>query len=134
MRRLFWVGLLFSVTAMAATGYKVIKEIKIGGQARWDYITADSAARRLYVTNGTRVVVVDLDKGTVVGEVPDTQGVHGVAIAGTTSLGRHDCAVAKIFPEIFMLFPARFEFSEGEKSSDDWLAEKSVFNPCFICG
>ena len=87
MRRLFWVGVLFSVTAMAAaTGYKVVKEIKIGGQPRWDYITADSAARRLYVTNGTRVVVVDLDKGTTVGEIPDTQGVHGVAIAD--DLGR----------------------------------------------
>jgi DNA-binding beta-propeller fold protein YncE len=96
MRKLFWVGLLFSVTAMAAaTGYKVVKEIKIGGEGGWDDLTMDSAARRLYVSHNTKVVVVDVDAGKVVGEIPDTQGVHAIAIApelnkGFTSNGRAD--------------------------------------------
>ncbi len=81
-------------TAMAApNGYHVIKEIKIGGEGGWDYLTMDSAARRLYVSHGTHTVVVDVDAGTVVGDIPDTQGVHGIALApdlnrGFTSNGR----------------------------------------------
>jgi len=86
---------LFSLSAaMAASGgYHVIKEIKIGGEGGWDYVTMDSAARRLYVSHGTHTVVVDVDAGTVVGDIPDTQGVHGIALApdlnrGFTSNGR----------------------------------------------
>src|SRR5215469_10185341 len=94
MRRVFWLVLLFSVAAMAAaTGYKVQKEIKIGGDGSWDYLTVDPAARRLYVSHATHVVVVDVDSGKVVGDIPDTQGVHGIALApelgrGFTSNGR----------------------------------------------
>jgi len=79
--------------AAASTGYHLIKEIAIGGDGGWDYLTADSANRRLYVSHNTHVVVVDLDAGKVVGDIPDTQGVHGIAIApalnkGFTSNGR----------------------------------------------
>jgi DNA-binding beta-propeller fold protein YncE len=93
MRKLFGLVLLFSVSAMAATGYKIVKEIKIGGEGGWDYLTMDSAARRLYVSHNTKVVVVDVDAAKVVGEITDTQGVHGIAIApelnkGFTSNGR----------------------------------------------
>src|SRR6059036_4126516 len=77
----------------AATGYHVIGDIQIGGEGGWDYLTADSAARRLYVSHNTHVVVVDIDTGKVVGDIPDTQGVHGIAIVpqlnrGFTSNGR----------------------------------------------
>ncbi|HET9831211.1 MAG TPA: YncE family protein [Vicinamibacterales bacterium] len=65
----------------AATGYHILTEIKIGGDGNWDYLTVDSAARRLYVSHATHVVVVDLDKNTVVGDIPDTPGVHGIALA-----------------------------------------------------
>jgi len=65
----------------AATGYQILTEIKIGGDGNWDYLTVDSAARRLYVSHATHVVVVDLDKNTVVGDIPDTPGVHGIALA-----------------------------------------------------
>ena len=65
----------------AATGYHVIGEIKVGGEGGWDYLTVDSAARRLYVSHGTHVVVVDIDAQKVVGDIPDTPGVHGIAIA-----------------------------------------------------
>jgi len=75
------------VLAMAApAGYHVIKEIKIGGEGGWDYLTIDSAAGRLYVSHATKVEVVDTDSGKVVGEIPDTPGVHGIAIA--PKLGR----------------------------------------------
>jgi DNA-binding beta-propeller fold protein YncE len=95
MRKLFGLVLLLSVSAMAATGYKIVKEIKIGGEGGWDDLTMDSAARRLYVSHNTKVVVVDVDAGKVVGEIADTQGVHAIAIApelnkGFTSNGRAD--------------------------------------------
>lgn len=85
--------LLTAAATAAPNGYHVIKHIKIGGDGGWDYVTMDSAARRLYVSHATRVVVVDVDAGKVVGEIPDTQGVHGIAIApelnrGFTSNGR----------------------------------------------
>jgi YVTN family beta-propeller protein len=66
--------------------YHAGKEIPIGGEGGWDYLTVDSAAHRLYVSHGTHVVVVDTQSNKVVGDIPDTPGVHGVAIA--TDLGR----------------------------------------------
>src|SRR5205823_1406152 len=53
----------------------------IGGEGFWDYATVDSEARRIYVSHGTHVVVLDADTQAVVGDIPDTQGVHGIAIA-----------------------------------------------------
>lgn len=73
---------LFAIAAFAApTGWKTLKEIKIGGDGGWDYLTMDSSARRLYVSHATHVVVVDPDAGKVVGDIPDTPGVHGIALA-----------------------------------------------------
>jgi YVTN family beta-propeller protein len=67
--------------------------ITIGGEGGWDYLTADAAAHRLYVSHATRVLVVDTARNAVVGEIPDTPGVHGIALApelgrGFTSNGR----------------------------------------------
>src|SRR5262249_47461497 len=52
-----------------------------GGEGGWDYLSVDSQGRRLYVSHATKVVVIDLEKEAVVGEIPDTPGVHGVALA-----------------------------------------------------
>ena len=71
----------------AATGYHILGEIQIGGEGGWDYLTVDSAARRLYVSHATHVVVVDLDTNKVVGDIPDTPGVHGIAIAPELNKG-----------------------------------------------
>src|SRR5881628_544421 len=89
MRKLFLLAvLLVTVSAIAAgTGYHILKEIKIGGEGGWDYLTMDSAARRLYVSHTTHVVVVDPDAGKVVGDIPDTPGVHGIAIAPELNRG-----------------------------------------------
>jgi len=67
-------------------GYSVIKKISIPGTGSWDYLAVDEAARRLYVSHGTQVEVVDIDTLTVVGSIPNTAGVHGIAIA--PELGR----------------------------------------------
>src|SRR5262249_17861771 len=66
--------------------YHFVREITIGGEGGWDYLSIDPAARRLYVTHATKVVVIDIDKNTVVGEIANTPGVHGFAIA--SKLGR----------------------------------------------
>lgn len=78
-----------SHTALAApgpSGYQLTKTIPVGGDEGWDYLAVDSAARRVYVSHGTHVVVLDADSDAVVGDIPDTQGVHGIAIA--SDLGR----------------------------------------------
>jgi signal transduction histidine kinase len=62
-------------------GYRLLKEIPIAGDTGWDYLSIDSDARRLYVTHGTHIVVVDLETDAVVGDIADTPGVHGFAIA-----------------------------------------------------
>src|SRR5437899_10162202 len=72
--------------APASSGYHVIKTIPIGGEGGWDYVYVDSDARRVYVSRGTHTIVLDADTYAVVGDIPDTQGVHGIAIA--SDLGR----------------------------------------------
>jgi len=57
-----------------------VRKIAVGGEGGWDYLAVDTDARRLYVSRGDRVVVVDVDKEAVVGELADTPGVHGVAV------------------------------------------------------
>jgi DNA-binding beta-propeller fold protein YncE len=96
----------FVVHGMAApqaagpSGYHLVKKVKLGGEGFWDYLTVDSATHRVFISRGTHVMVVDPDQGRVVGDVPDTQGVHGIALAGEfnkgfTSNGRS--ATATIF-------------------------------------
>ncbi len=72
------VSLAVAVSAFAA--WHVGRHIVIGGTGGWDYTTIDAAARRAYVSHGDRVEVVDVDAGKVVGLIPDTLGVHGIAI------------------------------------------------------
>ncbi len=77
----------------APNGFHVTGKIQMGGAGGWDYLTLDNTARRLYLSHATKVVVVDVDSQKVVGEIADTQGVHGIAIApamnrGWTSNGR----------------------------------------------
>jgi DNA-binding beta-propeller fold protein YncE len=67
--------------------YKVTKTVSVAGDEGWDYVTVDSAARRVYVSHGSHVVVLDADNDTVVGDIPDTQGVHGIAISPDTGRG-----------------------------------------------
>ena len=74
--------------------YRFIKEIPIGGEGGWDYLHVDSAAKRLYVSHATKVVVVDLVKDETAGEIADTPGVHGAVVGSNghvfTSNGREN--------------------------------------------
>ncbi|MBN9658330.1 MAG: YncE family protein [Acidobacteria bacterium] len=60
--------------------YRLLQKLQIPGDYGWDYLTADSEQRRLYVSHDREVVVVDLDKGTIIGKIPG-QDVHGIAVA-----------------------------------------------------
>jgi DNA-binding beta-propeller fold protein YncE len=90
------LALFVAAASFAQSGsgnYHVTKTIPVGGDEGWDYVTVDSSARRVYVSHGSHVVVLDADSDAVVGDIPDTQGVHGIAIAsdigrGFTSDGR----------------------------------------------
>lgn len=84
-------------TTDAGPGYKVMQTFAVGGEGGWDYLSVDAEARRLYVPRSNRVLVLDADTGARVGEITDTAGVHGVALAaslgrGFTSNGRADTA------------------------------------------
>ena len=89
--------IVLSITAMfqGTTGYKVAGRYPVPGNGGFDYLMIDESARRLYVSHGTQVDVVNADNGTHVGTIPDTPGVHGIAIAsefkhGFTSNGREN--------------------------------------------
>lgn len=84
---------LSAAPSPGSSGYKVIKTVPVGGEGGWDYVYVDSGGRRVYISRGTHTVVMDADTYAVVGDIPDTQGVHGIAIAsdlgrGFTSNGR----------------------------------------------
>jgi DNA-binding beta-propeller fold protein YncE len=90
------VGLfLVALLLQGGTSYKVVGRYPIPGDGGFDYVTLDSTSRRLYVSHGTQVDVVDADSGKLVGTIPDTPGVHGIAIVsafkhGFTSNGREN--------------------------------------------
>jgi YVTN family beta-propeller protein len=81
------IGIAAAPFSHADGPYHFLKEIAIGGDGGWDYLSIDAEARRFYVSHGTKIVVIDLDKGTVAGEIADTPGVHGFAIAPELGLG-----------------------------------------------
>jgi DNA-binding beta-propeller fold protein YncE len=100
---LTFAALVFQGTASLAaappgpgsSGYHLAKTVPVGGDGFWDYLFVDSEARRVYISHGTHVAVMDADAYAIVGDIPDTQGVHGIAVAaefgrGFTSNGRAD--------------------------------------------
>jgi YVTN family beta-propeller protein len=85
-----WIALLLLCGAgmtAAAPEYRVARHIALGGEGGWDYITVDSTTRRIYVSRATRMLVVDADSGKQVGDIPDTPGVHGIALAPELNKG-----------------------------------------------
>jgi DNA-binding beta-propeller fold protein YncE len=89
-------GLLLALLSLGAAvvlgaqptpgGYRLARTIAVGGEGKWDYLTIDAAAHRLYVSHASRVEVIDTEKSQVVGAIPDTPGVHGIALV--PELGR----------------------------------------------
>ncbi len=90
LRRWLPASLVLIITAVASAaagpGYKVVTTYQVGGDGGWDYLIADAAARRLYISRATHVIVLDIDSGKMVGDIADTPGVHGIALA--PELGR----------------------------------------------
>jgi len=75
------LALIPTPRAAAEHLYALTREIPVGGDGGWDYLSIDSAAHRLYVTHATRVVVVETDKEEILGTITATPGVHGFALA-----------------------------------------------------
>ena len=90
-RRLWLIGImalpLRFVAAPAEPHYHITARIQVGGAGGWDYLEPDPVGRRLYVTHGDHVVVIDMDALKVVGDVPDCPGMGGVALARELNRG-----------------------------------------------
>ncbi|RKR04983.1 LOW QUALITY PROTEIN: YVTN family beta-propeller protein [Flavobacterium sp. 81] len=81
MKYLSLILFLFFVPFLKAQNIKLSKEIKVGGNLGWDYLSVDEASQRLFVSHGNVVNVIDLKTEKVIGTISDTKGVHGIAIA-----------------------------------------------------
>ena len=64
------------------------ERIKLGGEGGWDYVTVDSAARRVYIPRSTHILVIDADSGKQVADIQGMNGLHGVAVAPGSDNGR----------------------------------------------
>jgi YVTN family beta-propeller protein len=73
--------------------YRVAEKFPIGGDGKWDYPSVDSSTQRLYLSRGTHVIIVDTQSGHIAGDIADTPGVHGIALA--PALGRGYISVGK---------------------------------------
>ncbi len=103
-----------AAVAGAPPHYKVSKTVVLGGEGFWDYLTYDPASHRLFITRGTHVMVVSTDSWKVVGDIPDTAGVHGVALAGGrgyTSNGRE--AMSTVFDLATLKVQEKVKTDEG---------------------
>jgi YVTN family beta-propeller protein len=92
------IGFTAIAALAASSGYKIITKVVVPGTGGWDYVSVDEASRRVYVSHATQVEVLDADSNQIVGKIPDTAGVHGIAIApeagrGYISAGKADSAV-----------------------------------------
>jgi YVTN family beta-propeller protein len=92
------LGLISFATLAASSGYKIIKKVALPGTGGWDYVAVDASARRVYVSHASQVEVLDADTNEIVGAIPNTPGVHGIAIApeagrGYISAGKADAAI-----------------------------------------
>lgn len=70
-----------------ASGYHLIKKVKLGGTGGWDYLTVDQPTHRVFISRGTKVIVVDPETERVLGEIPDMKRVHGIALAAEFNKG-----------------------------------------------
>ena len=107
--------LVGAASLQAESGYKLNGRYPLPGTGGWDYVSIDSAARRIYVSHATQVEVLDADSGKQVGTIPDTPGVHGIAIApghrGFTSNGAEN--KVSIFDTTTLKLIAKIDVGKG---------------------
>ncbi len=89
------LSLVAATLAATDSGYAVIETWPVAGEGKWDYLTIDAARRHLFLSRATHVQVLDLDTGKLAGDIANTPGVHGIALAtdlhrGFTSNGKAD--------------------------------------------
>ena len=90
MKHLIFLGIFLSATLAQAKTFEPYHEIaryKLGGEGSWDWLTVDEAGERLYIARSNRVMVVDTTSGKLIGEVPETEGTHGIALVPKLNLG-----------------------------------------------
>ena len=104
MKRIFLSLMILASIAGARTAgapearYHIVKKVSLPGSGGWDYVFVDAAGRRVYVSHGTQVEVLDADTFEKVGTIPNTPGVHGIAVAtefgrGFISAGKSDSVI-----------------------------------------
>jgi YVTN family beta-propeller protein len=131
------VAFAFSVQSYAAptaVEYKLKQKFTIGGDGGWDYLTYDPVGKRLFISRATRVQVVDTEKGTVIAEIANTPGVHGIALAqdqnkGYTSNGRENTVT--VFDLKTLKETARIKLPDGDTNPDAIIydpATKRIFS------
>src|SRR5215470_11242383 len=138
MRKLFCAVILilavvFSSNAASPVQYQLKQKFTIGGDGGWDYLTYDAEGKRLFISRSTRVQVVNPEKGTVIAEIPNTPGVHGIALAqdlgkGFTSNGRENTVT--VFDLKTLKETAKIKLPDDAKNPDAILydaASKRVF-------
>jgi hypothetical protein len=123
----------YALPAVAQNQYQLKQKFTIGGDGGWDYLTYDPSGKRLFISRGTRVMVVDPAKGTVITEIPGTTGVHGIALAqelgkGFTSNGGENTVT--VFDLKTLKETAKIKLPDDAKNPDAILydgASKRVF-------
>jgi len=115
-----------SLTAQSAadTNYHLSRDIKLGGDGRWDCLTVDTAKHRLFIARQNRVTVVDLESGKVIGEIPGLNGAHGVALA---YLAGHGFATSGRDSSVTMFDLKTLKVLRRTKAADD--ADAVVYDP-----
>jgi DNA-binding beta-propeller fold protein YncE len=73
--------------AQSQTSYHMTRTYTLGGDGAWDYVVPDPPNHRVFIARQTRLMVVDEDKGTLLGEVSGINGAHGTALAGSSGHG-----------------------------------------------
>jgi YVTN family beta-propeller protein len=79
--------MLISVGTASAQSYKVLRRIPVGAEGGWDYVRVDPDAKRIYLSRGDHMMVVDETSGKVVGDLPNTKGIHGMALVPDMNKG-----------------------------------------------
>jgi YVTN family beta-propeller protein len=135
MRRVLLLAALVSAPLFAASGnaggYHVQQKLVVPGNDGWDYLTVDNAARRLYVSHGTKVDVLDADSGELKGSIPNTPGAHGIAVAPKLGRGFISCGkAAKIVVFDLKTLKTLGEVPAGE--NPDAIAFDKVSNRVFV--
>ena len=84
---IFLFSLQISFGQINSDEYRVMNTIPVEGNGGWDYLTVDKPTQRLFISHGTCVEVLDLKTEKVIGQIPNTPGVHGIAIVAALNKG-----------------------------------------------